>query len=134
MQEKLFSQLGSGRTNSVQIDLEEINIISSTDLSYQVLLGGTLNGTFVNYPTATTIIPTSETALLVNSTSTTITGGEVVFQGVTGGGSGGTKVLASAELLDFTLPENAIVTLAVANIGGGGSNTVDVVFRVSESW
>ena len=57
-----------------------------------------------------------------------------MFQGVTGGGSGGTNILASAELLDFTLPENAFVTLAVANIGGGGSNTVDVIFRVTESW
>jgi hypothetical protein len=125
---------GSGRTNSVQVELEEINIISTTDLSYQVLLGGTLNGTFVNFPTANTIIPTNETALLVNNTSTTITGGEVVFQGVTGGGSSSNNILASAELLDFTLPENAFVTLAVENIGGGGSNTVDVVFRVTESW
>ena len=117
-QRKAAFPTGSGRTNSVQVDLEEINIISSVDLSYQVLVGGTLNGTFVNYPTATTIIPDSETALLVNNTSTTITGGEVVFQGVTGGGAGGTRILATAELLDFTLPENAIVTLAVASIGG----------------
>lgn len=79
---------GSARTNSVQVNLEEINVISSVDLSYQVLVGGTLNGTFVNYPTATTIIPDSETALLVNNTSTTITGGEVVFQGITGGEQG----------------------------------------------
>ena len=125
---------GSGRTNSVQVDLEEINIISTTDLSFQVLLGGTLDGTFVNYPTANTIIPTNETALLVNNSSTTITGGEVVLQGITAGNKGGTNILASKELLDFTLPENTFVTLAVSNIGGGGSNTVDVVFRVSESW
>jgi len=125
---------GSARTNSVQVNLEELNIISSVDLSYQVLVGGTLNGSFVNFPTATTIIPDSETALLVNNSSTAITGGEVVFQGVTGGGSGSTRILASSELLDFTLPENQVVTLAVTNIGGGGSNTVDVVFRVTESW
>ncbi|QLG40681.1 MULTISPECIES: hypothetical protein [unclassified Paenibacillus] len=125
---------GSARTNSVQVNLEEINIISSVDLSYQVLVGGTLNGSFVNYPTATTIIPDSETALLVNNISTTITGGEVVFQGITGGGAGNTRILASSELLNFTLPENQVVTLAVSNIGGAGSNTVDVVFRVTESW
>lgn len=71
---------GSARTNSVQVDLEEINIISSVDLSYQVLVGGTLNGSFVNYPTATTIIPDSETALLVNNTSTTITGEKWCFK------------------------------------------------------
>ncbi|WP_405169736.1 hypothetical protein MHI12_16245 [Paenibacillus sp. FSL H8-0280] len=125
---------GSARTNSVQVDLEEINIISSVDLSYQVLVGGTLDGAFINYPTATTIIPDSETALLVNNSSTTITGGEVVFQGVTGGGTGGNRILASSELFDFTLPENQVVTLAVSNIGGAGSNIVDVVFSVAESW
>ncbi|OMF07528.1 hypothetical protein BK129_06915 [Paenibacillus amylolyticus] len=125
---------GSARTNSVQVDLEELNIISSVDLSYQVLVGGTLDGAFINYPTATTIIPDSETALLVNNSSTTITGGEVVFQGVTGGGTGVARILASSELLNFTLPENQVVTLAVSNIGGAGSNIVDVVFRVAESW
>jgi len=124
---------GSARANSVQVDLEEINIISTTDLAYQILLGGTLDGTFVNYPTATTIIPDSETALLVNNSSTTITGGEVVFQGVSTGG-GISRVLATAELLNFTLPINGVVTLAVADIGGGGSNTVNAVFRVVESW
>ncbi|MGG4403393.1 hypothetical protein ABEW61_24965 [Paenibacillus amylolyticus] len=125
---------GSARTNSVQVDLEEINIISSVDLSYQVLVGGTLDGAFINYPTATTIIPDSETALLVNNSSTMITGGEVVFQGITGGGTGGNRILASSELFDFTLPENQVVTLAVSNIGGAGSNIVDVVFSVAESW
>jgi len=125
---------GSARVNSVQVDLEEINLMATADLAYQVLVGGTVNGTFVNYPTATTIIPDNETALLVNTTSTTITGGEVVFQGVTSGGGGMSKVLATAELLDFTLPDNAIVTLAVVRIAGSGTNTVNAVFRVTESW
>ena len=124
---------GSARANSVQVGLEEINIISGTDLAYQVLLNGTIDGTFINYPTATTNIPDSETALLVNNSSTSITGGEVVFQGVASGG-GISKTLATAELLDFTLPINGIVTLAVASIGGGGTNTVSAVFRVVESW
>ena len=125
---------GSARVNSVQVNLEEINLMATADLAYQVLVGGTVDGTFVNYPTATTIIPNSETALLVNTTSTTITGGEVVFQGVTSGGGGMSKVLATAELLDFTLPDNAIVTLAVVRIAGSGTNTVNAVFRVTESW
>lgn len=125
----------SARVNSVEVDLEEINLIASgADIAYQVLVGGTINGTFVNYPTATTIIPDSETALLVNTTCTTITGGEVVFQGITSGGGGGTNMLASAELLDFTLPDNAIVTLVVARIAGSATNTVNAVFRVTESW
>jgi hypothetical protein len=125
----------SARTNSVEVNLEEINLIAtSADLAYQVLLGGTVNGTFVNYPTATTIIPDSETALLVNTTSTTITGGEVIFQGITSGSGGNSRVLATAELLSFALPDNAIVTLAVVRLAGSPSNTVNASFSVTESW
>jgi hypothetical protein len=127
---------GSGRDNSVEINLEEINIITSEDLAYQVLLGGTINGSFLNYPTATTIIPTAETALLVNGTCTTITGGEVVFQGVVSGGLGlsSTRVLASSLLLDFNLPINQFVTLAVIRLAGSPTNTVSSTFSVTESW
>ena len=125
---------GSARTNSVQVNLEELNLISTADLAYQVLLGGTINGTFVNYPTATTIIPNNETSLLVNTTSTTITGGEVVLQGLVAGGGEASQDFASADLLSFDLPDNAIVTLAVVRIGGSASNTVNASFSVTESW
>ena len=124
----------SARANSVEVDLDEINIISTVDLVYQVLVGGTIDGTFVNFPTATTIIPDSETALLVNATSTIIVGGEVVFQGLASGSGGLSRALATAQLLNFTLPDNAIVTLAVARISGAGGNTVNATFRVTESW
>jgi len=126
---------GSARTNSVEVDLEEVNLIAtSADIGYQILLGGTVNGTFVNYPTATTIIPDSETSLLVNTTSTTITGGEVIFQGITSGTGGNSRILATAELLSFALPDNAIVTLAVVRVAGSPSNTVSASFSVTESW
>ncbi|MBC2728518.1 hypothetical protein [Desulfosporosinus sp.] len=125
---------GSGRANSVEVSLEEIDIIGTVELAYQVLLGGTLDGAFVNYPTATTIIPNAETALLVNTTSTTITGGQVVFQGLTSGGGGGTRVLATSEILDFALPVDEVVTLAVVRIAGSATNTVNASFSVTESW
>ncbi|MBU3114792.1 hypothetical protein [Clostridium lacusfryxellense] len=132
---KAIFPIGSARSNSVEVNLEEINIITSADLAYQVLLGGTLNGAFADYPTATTIIPLNETSLQVNTTSTTITGGEVVFQGVTPGGTGsGTRVLATAELLNFTLPLDEIVTLAVVRIAGSPTNSVTASFSVTESW
>ncbi|MBU3161121.1 hypothetical protein KPL37_15465 [Clostridium frigoris] len=132
---KTIFPTGSARTNSVEVNLEEINLIAtSADLAYQIILGGTVNGTFVNYPTATTIIPNSETALLVNTTSTTITGGQVIFQGVTSGTGGNSRVLATAELLNFALPDNAIVTLAVVRIAGPSSNSVTASFSVTESW
>lgn len=128
---------GSARPNSVQIRLESVEIITDADLAFQVLVGGTVNGSFVNYPTATTNIPTNETSLLVNSTSTTLTGGEVVYQGLAAAGGSeeeSARVLVSQELLDFELPDNQIVTLALATLGAGGSNNVTVVFRVTENW
>lgn len=124
---------GSGRANSVEVNLEEVDIIGSVDLGFQILFGGTLDGAFANYPTATTIIPDDETALLVNTTSTTITGGEVVFQGVTSGG-GFSRVLASSQLLDVALPIDEVVTLAVIRIAGSATNTVNASFSVTESW
>lgn len=123
---------GSGRPNSIDINLDQISIIASNDISYQVLLGGTVDGTFVNFPTANTNIPDNETGLLVNNTSTTITGGETLFQGVSSGGAGVSQVTLSQSLLDFNLPTNEIVTLAVSNLGSAAN--IIAVFRVTESW
>ncbi|MTH52053.1 hypothetical protein GKZ89_01445 [Bacillus mangrovi] len=126
---------GSGRPNSVQVLLEAVEIVTNVDLAFQVILGATVNGAFVNFPTATTNIPTNETALLVNSTSTTISGGEVVYQGLASASSStSTRVLTTEQLLDFELPDNEIVTLAVASVGGPGTNSVTAIFRVTENW
>ncbi|KEZ54432.1 hypothetical protein [Metabacillus indicus] len=126
---------GSGRPNSVQVLFESAEIITNVDLAFQVIIGGTVNGTFTTFPTATTNIPNNETALLVNTTSTTITGGEVVFQGLAAAsGSSSTRVLTTELLLDTELPDNEIVTLAVASLGGPGTNTVTAMFRVTENW
>lgn len=126
---------GSGRANSVQVLFESAEIITNVDLAFQIIVGGTVNGTFAAYPTATTNIPNNETALLVNTTSTTITGGEVVFQGLAAAGSGtGTRVLTTELLLDTELPDDEIVTLAVARVSGSGTNTVTAMFRVTENW
>ncbi|MGP1907703.1 hypothetical protein ACTSEZ_05995 [Metabacillus sp. JX24] len=126
---------GSGRPNSVQVLFESAEIITNVDLAFQVIIGGTVNGTFTTFPTATTNIPNNETALLVNTTSTTITGGEVVFQGLAAAsGSSSTRVLTTELLLDTELPDNEIVTLAVASLAGPGTNTVTAMFRVTENW
>lgn len=124
----------SARANSVSVGLERVSIISTADLGYQILLGGTIDGTYANYPTATTIIPDSETALLVNTNCTGITGGTVVFQGVTSGIANESRTLASQSLLDFELPIGEIVTLAVVRIAGNPINTVYSSFSVTESW
>ena len=132
-QRKAIFPAGSARSNSVSIKLEGIDLVTSDDIYYQVILGGTINGTFVNYPTATTNIPLSETALTVNSTITTISGGQVLLQGLAAGVDGSARILASASLLDFELPDTETVTLAVANLNGG-SNSVTATFSLTEEW
>lgn len=132
-QRKATFPAGSGRTNSVSVKLEGIDLVTSDDIYYQIILGGTINGAFATYPTATTNIPNSETGLLVNSTLTTITGGQVLLQGLAAGVEGSARILASASLLDFQLPDTEFVTLAVANLSGG-TNSVTATFSVTEEW
>ncbi|MEK4274468.1 hypothetical protein [Paenibacillus sp. FSL R7-0026] len=124
---------GSGRANSVSVKLESIDLITTDDIYYQVILGGTINGGFVNFPTATTNIPTSETALLINNTLTTIADGQVLLQGLVAGVAGSVRISASSSLLDFQLPDSEIVTLAVGNLSGG-TNPVTATFSLTEEW
>jgi len=132
-QRKPVFPAGSGRVNSVNVTLEGLDLITSQDIAFQIILSGTLNGAFVNFPTATTNIPTNETALLVNNTSTTITGGEVVMQGIVAGTKGSGRIEASADLLSLQLPGLDAITLTVSSISGANAN-VSAVFRVVENW
>ena len=132
-QRKAVFPAGSARTNSVSIKLEGIDLVTSDDIYYQVILGGTINGAFVDFPTATTNIPLSETALTVNSTLTTIIGWSSTITRLSSWSSGSARILASASLLDFQLPDTEIVTLAVANLAGG-SNSVTATFSLTEEW
>lgn len=131
-QRKSVFPAGSGRSNSVSVTLEGVDIITDLDVYFQIIVGGTLNTPFVDFPTATTLIPNNETALRVNNTATTITGGEVVFQGVGSSAPGSSRDLATANLLDFELPDDQIVSLVVGSLSGTAN--VTAVFRVTEEW
>jgi hypothetical protein len=131
-QRKPIFPSGSARPNSVSVNLEGIDIISADDVYFQIIVGGTLDTAFTNFPTATTEIPDNETALLVNNTAATITGGEVVFQGVASGGPGSSKDLATAVLLDFELPDEQPVSLVVGTFAD--TSSISAVFRVTEEW
>lgn len=131
-QRKPIFPAGSGRSNSVSVTLEGVDIITSLDVYFQIIVGGTLNTSFADFPTATTGIPNNETALRVNATATTITGGEVVFQGVGSSSSGSSRDLATADLLDFELPDDQIVSLVIGSFSG--TPAVSAVFRVTEEW
>ncbi|WP_404332362.1 hypothetical protein [Mesobacillus maritimus] len=123
---------GSLRPNSVSVTLEGIDIVTANDVFFQVVVGGTLNTAFTTFPTTNTNIPNNETALLVNNDATTITGGEVVFQGVASGAPGASRDLAEANLLDFELPDDESVSLVIGTFTG--TSLVSAVLRVTEEW
>ena len=132
-QRKPIFPAGSARPNSVSVTLEGLDIVTSADIYFQVIVGGTLNTSFTNFPTTNTAIPNSETSLLINNTATTLTGGQVVYQGVGAGAQGSSRNLATATLLSFELPDDLPVSLVVAETFSG-TTPVIAVFRVTEEW
>ncbi|MBW4084769.1 hypothetical protein [Paenibacillus sp. S150] len=116
-----------------EIRTNGLEILASTPIRYKVIAGGTVNGTFVNFPTPTTAIPVTATALQVNYTSTTITGGRVITQGL-GSGIAGAYQNAAVNLLNqllYNLTDEA-VTLTVSSLAG--ADNVAAAFRMSELW
>jgi hypothetical protein len=131
-QRKPIFPTGADRPNSVSITLEGVDIVTGSDIYFQIIVNGTLNGTFDNFPTTNTAIPDDETALLVNNTATTITGGQVVYQGVAAGVPGASRELATAALLSFELPDEQPVSLVIGTFTA--TSAVSAVFRVTEEW
>lgn len=111
-----------------------LNILSKRPVHYMVIAGGILDGVFEHYPTPTTAIPVTDTALLVNYSCTTITGGKVIMQGTGSGFSGAYKNLAVNllnERLSYEL-ENEPVTLVVSSLTG--EDNLAITFNMSEGW
>lgn len=111
-----------------------VEIISSLPIRYKLVQGGTVNGTFQSFPTPTTNIPTDSTALQVNFTCTTVTGGRVVYEGQTFGASeaffNAVILFDDNKLAD--LPEEQPLTLVVSAIDG--PDQIFVTFRMFEEW
>lgn len=119
---------------AAEIRPDGLEILASTPIRYKIIAGGTVNGTFVNYPTPTTAIPVTETALLVNYTCTAVTGGRVITQGIGSGISGAYQNVAvnllSQQLL-YNLQDSP-VTLVVSSLAG--QDNVAAAFRMAEQW
>ncbi|MEK4003231.1 hypothetical protein [Paenibacillus sp. FSL H3-0333] len=119
---------------AAEIVPDGLEILASTPIRYKVIAGGTVNGAFVNYPTPTTAIPVTETALLVNYTCTAVTGGRVLTQGIGSGISGAYQNVA-VNLLNQRLAydlQQVPVTLVVSSLAG--EDNVAATFRMSEQW
>ncbi|WP_238650634.1 hypothetical protein [Paenibacillus piscarius] len=119
---------------AAEIRPDGLEILASTPIRYKIIAGGTVNGAFVNYPTPTTAIPVTETALLVNYTCTAVTGGRVITQGIGSGISGAYQNVAvnllSQQLL-YNLQDSP-VTLVVSSLAG--EDNMAAAFRMAEQW
>lgn len=119
---------------AAELRADGLEILASTPIRYQVVAGGTVDGSFVNFPTPTTAIPVTATALQVNYTCTTVTGGRVIAQGL-GSGFAGAYQNISVNLLDQLLLydlQDEPITLVISSLAG--EDSVAAAFRVSERW
>lgn len=119
---------------AAELRADSLEILASTPVRYQLIAGGTLNGSFVNFPTPTTAIPSTETALQVNYTCTTVTGGNVITQGLGSGIAGAyqnIQVSLLSQQLMYDLQEEPI-TLVISSLAG--EDSVAATFRMSEQW
>lgn len=113
---------------------DSAEILASTPIRYKIVAGGAVNGTYVNYPTPTTAIPLGDTALQVNFTCTSVTGGRVIMQGIGSGLAGAyqtVEVNLMKELFAYDLQEES-VTLVVSSLAG--ADILAATFRMSEQW
>lgn len=111
-----------------------LEILASTPIRYKLVAGGSVNGAFVNYPTPTTAIPVSDTALQVNYTCTAVTGGRVITQGTGSGIAGAYQNVAvnlPDQLLLYDLQEEPL-TLVVSSLAG--ADNLAATFRMAEQW
>jgi hypothetical protein len=124
---KAIFPVGSARSNSISVKLESLELAPASPVIYQVILGGSVSGTYGDVPG----IPPSETGLEVNLDPGMPVGGIAVFKGVAAGG-GGNRVLATAELLDLEVVETLPITLVVETLSGG--NQILGTLSLREEW
>ncbi len=121
----------SGRANSISVKVEGVDIVTTSDLIYEIRIGSSLVGASFGTPTNT---QASQTALESDTSATTIntSTGNLIFSGLASGGARNGNALATSNQLSMELPDNSIITLAVAALSG--NTTVSVVMRMKEEW
>ncbi|MFW5980291.1 MAG: carboxypeptidase-like regulatory domain-containing protein [Halanaerobiales bacterium] len=125
----------TGRKNSVNVMIQSFDIISDTDLIYEILFAPELDGANFGTPTNTSA---DETAVESDVTATFKDGGspgELIFSGLVSGTAQGpfaSSQFARVGLEDIVFTGIQPVTLAVRTISGNGE--VSIIFRVKEDW
>lgn len=114
---------------------QSVEILATRPVRYKLILGGTVNGTYTLFPTPNTELNESSSAMEVNYTCTTVTGGQIVYQGQGTGLSGAyqnTKDNLLANNLLVALPPSTPITLTISC--QAGTDKAAVTFNMEEQW
>lgn len=106
--------------------LQSFDISAAGDSILELRAGGTLIGASWTDPTNTT---STETAMESDTTASGISGGELLWSGVSAGTS---TDFGDSGAFEFYVPEGLPISLCVAGIGGGVAGTA--VLRWREEW
>lgn len=121
----------SGTYGSVSAKVEGFDILTDADLIVQLRLNAALTGASYGTPDDVTA---QETALERDASATAVTNGELLWEGLVFGGSGGNaRGAGSVGLLDFDFIGQQPVTLCVRRVSSTNA-TASAVLRVKEEW
>lgn len=120
---------------AASVYVEGLDLLTRNPVRYTLVQGGTIDGSFIHYPTATTHIPAEETVLEVNNTCSVVTNGRVVTQGTMTGIAGAftkTSVHLIKEGVLLCLEDGDSLTLVIDSL----MEEIDVVvtLRMLEQW
>lgn len=125
-----FRKKSDYKSISKSTKISGLAIAADIDTVFEILVGGIVSGGsgFGSVPD----VPDAETAMEVNITATTITGGQMIDKTVFSGGSGNRTNTAGIRRLGLDIPDDTAVTLTARTVAGAGE--ASGVFTIEEEW
>lgn len=116
---------------SFPVKFKELDIITTGNLLWEARIGGTLTGASFG---AVSNVPTTETALEVDTSATAISGGQKIETGLVSTSGVGVRATGgfSSTAYNLELPGTTIITLCARAISG--TATVSSVLGMEEEW
>jgi hypothetical protein len=123
---------GSGKNNSLNVLIDSFDIITDSDIIWQIRLNSTLIGASFGAPIYTL---STETCVQsdVSATAINVSTGILLMEGLATGGNHSTVLTALTSVpVDIVMPSTQIITLCIRTFSSTG--IVDAVLRVCENW
>lgn len=119
----------TGILQAVSCKLEALSLlVSGASVIVQIRIGATV----IEPIAEPNDIPSGESAMLWNTTDTTMTGGFKIWEGLVADGQGNSFSSMKEALPSLALPDNEIITLCARSFSG--TATVNSVFSIKEEW